>query len=376
MSYQPAKRDRTFAVVILAALAVVAGILSFLDAARYMGWLPIATFGDMKFVLPQAQWFAAIMAAIVGVIFFVVASWLWNQNPSGWLFVVVITIFNLIFLFLAILGQTSFSDVLLQIAVNALALILALLPSTKQAFVPLPPSPEQVRAAAGKAAEKRTAAAGAAATAAAQRTQQTSASVGDAIADAGHDVADAAGDAVDAVGDAASATGKAVADAGRSAADAAGDAADAVGDAAGDAVDAVGDAVDAVGDATVDAAEGAVEAVEDAGQSVGEAVEEFVTRSGEVDIDLDTATAATIASTSLTEIEGIGPKISEALNAAGINTLGELAATPVETLRQILADAGIGADPATWPEQAALAAAGRMNELKDFQDRLEGGRKE
>lgn len=356
MSYQPAKRDRTFAVVILAALAAIAGILSFLDAARYMGWLPIATFGDMKFVLPQAQWFAAIMAAIVGVIFFVVASWLWNQNPSGWLFVVVITIFNLIFLFLAVLGQTSFSDVLLQIAVNALALILALLPSTKQAFMPLPPSPEQVRAATDKAVEKRAAATGAAATAVAQRAERAGDSVGDAVAAAGHDVADAAGDAVDAVGDAASATGETVADAGRA------------------AVDAAGDAADAVADAMVDAAEGAVEAVDDAGQSVGEAVEEFVTRSGGVDIDLDSATAATIASTSLTEIEGIGPKISEALNAAGINTLGQLAATPVDTLHQILANAGIGADPATWPEQAALAASGRMSELKDLQDRLTGGR--
>jgi hypothetical protein len=125
---------RTLAVIILAALAVIAGILALLDAARYMGWLPIATLGDMKFVLPSAQWFAAIMSAIVGVIYFVVAWWIWNLNPSGWLFVVVISIINLIFLFLAILGQTTFSAVIIQLLVNAAALILALLPSTKSAF--------------------------------------------------------------------------------------------------------------------------------------------------------------------------------------------------------------------------------------------------
>jgi predicted flap endonuclease-1-like 5' DNA nuclease len=171
MAYQPAKRERTLAVTLLALLAIVAGILSFLDAARYMGWLPFKLGATgLQFVLPSAQWFAAIMAAIVGVIFFVVASWLWNLNPSGWLFVVVITVINLIFLFLAILGKTSFSDVLLQIAVNVIALILALLPSTKQAFTPAPPSPEQVRAAQAQvqAAAAKTAATATAAAAAAK----------------------------------------------------------------------------------------------------------------------------------------------------------------------------------------------------------------
>ena len=132
-SAQPAPH-RTLAVIILAILAVLAGIFALLDAARYMGWLPIATLGDMKFVLPSAQWFAAIMSAIVGVIYFVVAWWIWNLNPSGWLFVVVISIINLIFLFLAILGQTTFTAVALQVIVNAAALILALIPSTKAAF--------------------------------------------------------------------------------------------------------------------------------------------------------------------------------------------------------------------------------------------------
>ena len=130
----PPAAHRTLAVIILAALAVIAGILALLDAARYMGWLPIATLGEMKFVLPSAQWFAAIMSAIVGVIYFVVAWWIWNLNPSGWLFVVVISIINLIFLFLAILGQTTITAVALEVIINAAALILALIPSTKAAF--------------------------------------------------------------------------------------------------------------------------------------------------------------------------------------------------------------------------------------------------
>jgi hypothetical protein len=130
----PPAPHRTLAVIILALLAVLAGIFALLDAARYMGWLPIATLGELKFVLPSAQWFAAIMSAIVGVIYFVVAWWIWNLNPSGWLFVVVISIINLIFLFLAILGQTTITAVALEVIINAAALILAVIPSTKAAF--------------------------------------------------------------------------------------------------------------------------------------------------------------------------------------------------------------------------------------------------
>ena len=152
------KKERTFVVTLLAILSGVVGILSLLDAARYMGWLPIAMLGEMKFFLPSAQWCAALMALLVAVIYFVVASWLWNLNPSGWLFVVIVSIINLIFLFLAIFGKTAFSDVAVQITLNAIVLILALLPGTKAAFVPAP-SPEAADAATYKAAEAKQAAA-------------------------------------------------------------------------------------------------------------------------------------------------------------------------------------------------------------------------
>jgi DNA-directed RNA polymerase subunit beta' len=75
----------------------------------------------------------------------------------------------------------------------------------------------------------------------------------------------------------------------------------------------------------------------------------------------------------LTRIEGIGPKTATALRAAGITTFAQLAATSEEELSRILRDAGISADPGTWPEQAALAAAGKWDELKAWQDELVGG---
>jgi hypothetical protein len=127
-------KQRTWAVYLLFIFAIIAGLLAFLDAARYMGWLPIATLGEMKFTLPSAQWLGALLSALVGVIWFVVAKWIWDLNESGRLFILVIAVVNLIVLVLAILGATSFSAVALQVIVNVLALILALLPSTEAAF--------------------------------------------------------------------------------------------------------------------------------------------------------------------------------------------------------------------------------------------------
>ncbi|MFN2137752.1 MAG: hypothetical protein ACK2UK_17465 [Candidatus Promineifilaceae bacterium] len=127
-------KERTWAVYVLFVIAIIAGILALLDAARYMGWLPIATLGELKFTLPSAAWLGAILSALVGIIWFVVAKWIWDLNESGRLFILVIAVVNLIVLVLAILGQTTFSAVALQIAVNVIALVLALLPSTEEAF--------------------------------------------------------------------------------------------------------------------------------------------------------------------------------------------------------------------------------------------------
>ena len=79
----------------------------------------------------------------------------------------------------------------------------------------------------------------------------------------------------------------------------------------------------------------------------------------------------------LEAIEGIGPKIAGVLREAGITTFAQLAATEVSTLSEILQGASIRlADPATWPEQAQLAADEKWDEFKALQDSLKGGRRE
>lgn len=79
----------------------------------------------------------------------------------------------------------------------------------------------------------------------------------------------------------------------------------------------------------------------------------------------------------LTRIEGIGPKMSAALQAAGIDTFAKLAAADEQTLRAAIETAGMNFSPSlpTWPEQASFAAQGDWDGLAAFQEQLTAGRR-
>jgi predicted flap endonuclease-1-like 5' DNA nuclease len=78
----------------------------------------------------------------------------------------------------------------------------------------------------------------------------------------------------------------------------------------------------------------------------------------------------------LKRVEGIGPKISALLQAAGITAFSQLASTGVGELKAILMQADLRlADPGTWPEQARLAAAGDWDAFEALKDELKGGRR-
>ena len=79
----------------------------------------------------------------------------------------------------------------------------------------------------------------------------------------------------------------------------------------------------------------------------------------------------------LTVVEGIGPKISELFNQGGVHTWKELSECSVDKCQQVLNSGGKRFEihkPGTWPEQASLAYQGKWQELKDWQDKLDGGK--
>ncbi|MAP80261.1 MAG: 50S ribosomal protein L21 [Aequorivita sp.] len=78
----------------------------------------------------------------------------------------------------------------------------------------------------------------------------------------------------------------------------------------------------------------------------------------------------------LKKIEGVGPKAAEAMVAAGLDTFAKVAKAKPEAISTILSEASSNLAhlvTETWPKQAQLAADGKWDELKELQDRLDGG---
>lgn len=78
----------------------------------------------------------------------------------------------------------------------------------------------------------------------------------------------------------------------------------------------------------------------------------------------------------LTKIEGIGPKTAEALSNAGLNSFEALSGSDPVKIREILTEASsrlAHLDPGSWPKQAKMAAEGKWDELKEWQEKVKGG---
>ena len=87
-------------------------------------------------------------------------------------------------------------------------------------------------------------------------------------------------------------------------------------------------------------------------------------------------TETQVASDDLTKIEGAGPKAAEALVKSGIDSYAKLAEADTEKIKEILTEASsrmAHLDPTSWPKQAKMAAEGKWDELKEWQDNTKGG---
>lgn len=72
-------------------------------------------------------------------------------------------------------------------------------------------------------------------------------------------------------------------------------------------------------------------------------------------------------------IAGVGPKTQELLNGAGFVTYEDLANAKVDQIREILEEEGghyKSQDPTNWPKEAKMAAEGKMDELKEWQEKV------
>ena len=125
-------KQRPLLVTILAILAGIVGVMAVIHTLQGLGILPyfLGPFKVRNFDL----WYALSWGLMAWVYFWLVQM-LWRVDKSAWMFMAVITVFNLILDFTVMLTSgTTFSDVSASFIVNALILIYVMLPSTKNAF--------------------------------------------------------------------------------------------------------------------------------------------------------------------------------------------------------------------------------------------------
>lgn len=124
-------KKRPVGVTILAVLAALAAIAAVIHMLQMLHLFPI-NLGPVRFF--TFNLIGAIVWFILAAIYIWVVRGLWNLDPQAWLFVVILAILNLCLAFVSILGQSSFQSMLPSLLVNAIVLIYALLPGTKDAF--------------------------------------------------------------------------------------------------------------------------------------------------------------------------------------------------------------------------------------------------
>jgi hypothetical protein len=124
-------QHRPIGISILAVLAAIAAILAAIHTLQYLHLFPFVL-GPMTFF--GFDLWGAILWALTTFVWVWVAVQLWNVNPQGWTFLVLIAAFDIILAVISVFGQTSLSAVLPSIIVNAIVLIYCLTPGVRSAF--------------------------------------------------------------------------------------------------------------------------------------------------------------------------------------------------------------------------------------------------
>jgi hypothetical protein len=124
-------KKRPFGVTVLAILAGIAAVLAGVHALQALGIFPymIGPFSVHAF-----SFWSFLMWALMVWVWVWLVQMLWRMDKSAWVFLAVITVFNLILDFTVMLGAAEWSDVSVSFLVNAIILIYVMLPGVKRAF--------------------------------------------------------------------------------------------------------------------------------------------------------------------------------------------------------------------------------------------------
>jgi len=125
------EKTRPIGVTILAFLAILGAINALIYTLQMLHILPV-------FIGPVAFFeFSLIGAFFWGLLFFIwlwVFRMLWEVNPQGWMFMMVLSLLNLVFGIINVIGASSWQAMAPIIIVSGLVFIYCMMPGTKEVF--------------------------------------------------------------------------------------------------------------------------------------------------------------------------------------------------------------------------------------------------
>jgi len=125
-------RERPFGVTILAILAGVAAVLAAIHALQFLGIFPFFIGGTVP--VRYVSIFTALMYGILVWIYIWLMQMLWRVEPQAWMFLVFVTVFELILDFISLLGKSTWQDVSVSFIVCLVILLYLMLPGVRRAF--------------------------------------------------------------------------------------------------------------------------------------------------------------------------------------------------------------------------------------------------
>lgn len=128
---------RPLTVIILFIIAMINGLQATYNALAFAGILPFRLFGGTyNFFTEEFSWLGVIMTGSIAFFWFLAAWLLWTMKREAWGGLITVSGLYLIAIFVLLLGQTSWQELIAPIVSNVLVLILCALPSTRKALIP------------------------------------------------------------------------------------------------------------------------------------------------------------------------------------------------------------------------------------------------
>jgi hypothetical protein len=133
MSELSQQKARPIGVTILAILAGIAAVFAAIHCLQYLGIIPFVL-GPSGYTVHYFSFWYALMWAIMVYIYVWLVQSLWRVEPQAWMFLVIVSIFELFLGFLSMLGASTWEDVSASIIISAIILLYCMLPGVKRAF--------------------------------------------------------------------------------------------------------------------------------------------------------------------------------------------------------------------------------------------------